>query len=460
MYSLILCGGSGTRLWPLSRKNFPKQFLNLYGENSLIQETYLRMKELTSSEKIYFITNKANFFNVYNQIRNIEKDFNKEQILIEPDSLNTAPALTFAIKHLLENVKINPDEHIIVAPSDHFIINKKDFVKTISNFQNEIKDQIGTIGITPSKPETGFGYIKKGLKTDKSFYKVEEFVEKPNKETAKSYLESGQYVWNSGIYIFSSKTFVRETKKHAPEIYKLLTLDFNQFIENYSKMPNISLDFAISEKSNNIIVCESRFEWSDIGSFDSLAEISEKNKTRHLFLDSKNIFVNSTSDKLIATIGVENLNIIETSDCILVQKQGQAEKVKDIVKELKKRKAKELNDSVIVYRPWGSFEVLIDTPTYKVKKIVVYPGAKLSLQAHHHRAEHWTVVRGMAEVTNGEKKLFLHENESTFIPVLTTHRLQNPGKINIEMIEVQTGNYLEEDDIIRYDDEFGRVDKS
>lgn len=456
MHSIILCGGSGTRLWPLSRKNFPKQFLNLYGDNSLIQETYLRTREIMPKEQIYFITNKVNYFNVFNQIKSIEKNFNKDQIIIEPDSLNTAPALTLAIKTLLEKAKINPDEPIIALPSDHYIVNKEKFIKIITNFGKKLGDYVGTIGITPEKAETGFGYIKKGEKLNETFYQVDQFVEKPNKETAEKYLASENYVWNSGMYLFSARTFVKEIKQHSPEIYKILTLNFEEFIENYSKMPDISIDFAVSEKSDNIVVCESNFGWNDIGSFDSLANITDDKNNKHITLNSKNVYINSTSDKLVATIGVEDLNIIETEDCILIQKQGQAEKVKDVVNILKKENAKELIDSLIVYRPWGYFQSLIDTPTYKVKKIVVYPGSKLSLQAHYHRSEHWTVVRGIAKVTNGDDILHLNENEGTYIPVHTKHRLENPGKIDTELIEVQTGNYLEEDDILRYDDEFGR----
>lgn len=456
MYSLILCGGSGTRLWPLSRKNFPKQFLNLYSDNSLIQETYSRMKLLMPKENIFFITNQANLYNVFNQIKNIDKDFNVEQILIEPISLNTAPAISYAIKHLLEKVKINPNAPIIILPSDHFIGEQDKFLRIIRNALNKIGDHVGTIGITPTKPETGFGYIKKGEKSA-DFYKVLNFVEKPNEDTAKEYLISGQYVWNSGMYIFTPRTFVKELKKHAPDIYNLLLLDYQIFLEKFNMMPDISIDFAISEKSDNIVVFEGNFQWSDIGSFDSLAEIKKDVvNENHIKFNSENVFIHSSSNKLIATIGLNDINIIETNDSILVQKQGQGENVKKIVEILKKKGKKELQDSLIAYRPWGIYEILIDTPTYKVKKIVVYPGAKLSLQAHYHRAEHWVIVKGMAKVTNGERIIHLNENESTFIPAFTTHRLENPGKINIELIEVQTGNYLEEDDIIRYNDDFGR----
>lgn len=455
MYSVILCGGSGTRLWPLSRKSYPKQFLKLYSENSLLQETFLRMQKVMPAENIFFITNKENYYNVFNQIKNVKKDFNKDNVLIEPASLNTAPAISFAIKHLLENVKIDPLSPISFLPSDHYIEDEKLFQYIIKNAMDNVDDQIGTIGITPTKPETGYGYIKKGEKLG-SYYNVLEFVEKPNKETAEIYLKSGGYVWNAGMYIFNSKTFVREIKEHSPEIYNLLVQDFPQFIENFHKMPDTSIDFAISEKSKKVITFEGNFGWNDIGSFDNLSEIKNAKKSKHISFDSKNIYAHSANDRLIVTLGVNDLNIIESNDSILIQRKGESENVKKVVEHLKKNDYHEINDSLVSYRPWGSYEILINTPSYKVKKIVVYPGSKLSLQSHHHRAEHWVVVKGMAKIVNGDNILNLLENESTFIPSLAKHRLENPGKINLEIIEVQTGNYLEEDDITRYDDDYKR----
>jgi mannose-1-phosphate guanylyltransferase/mannose-6-phosphate isomerase len=456
MYSLILCGGSGTRLWPLSRKNYPKQFLNLYNNHSLLQETFLRLREIMPLEKIFFITNKDNYFNVYNQIRELEKNFNQAQVLIEPASLNTMPAITFAVKHLVENVNVDFDEPIFISPSDHYIGKKTEYLKTINQASILLGDFVGTIGIIPTKAETGYGYIKKG-EARSGYFLVDQYVEKPDRAIAEKYLSSGDYVWNSGMYFFSPRTLARELAQYAPEIYALLNEKYSVFIEKFSILPNISIDYAISEKSKKIIVFEGDFGWSDIGSFDSLAEIlREKNNDSLICLDSKNIFSHSVTNKTIVASGVEDLIIIEANDSILVQKMGESEKVKMVVEYLIKNNRPEIEHNMIVHRPWGKYEVLIDQPNHKVKKITVYPCAKLSLQAHYHRAEHWIVIKGTAKIYNKDKEFILGENESTFISAMSKHRLENPGKINLEIIEVQTGNYLEEDDIIRYDDIYNR----
>lgn len=457
MYSIILCGGSGTRLWPLSRKNFPKQFLKLYNNKSLLQETFLRMREITPLEKIFLITNKDNLYNAFNQIKEIEKDFNKQNILVEPASLNTAPAIIFALKYLKEKTNINLSEPIVITPADHYIGDKKSYLNVIKSAVNFVNNNVGTIGITPTNPETGYGYIKKGEKQN-GYYNVLEFKEKPNKLTAKAYIESGNFFWNSGIYIFNINTFINELEKCSPDLYSYFIKNFDIFISEFKKMPSISIDCAISEKSEKMIVFKGDFIWSDIGSFDSLKKTISNNNSKHINIDSRNIFIRSENNRLIATIGVEDLIIIENSDSILIQKNGQGEKVREVVECLKKKNFKESEHSLIVYRPWGKYEILVDTSAHKVKKITVFPGSKLSLQSHYHRAEHWIVVKGIAKIVNGEQNILLQENESTFIPAFAKHRLENPGKINLEMIEVQTGNYLEEDDIIRYDDEYGRLE--
>ncbi len=447
MHSLILCGGSGSRLWPLSRKNFPKQFLKLYSDKSLLQETFLRTKNLMPVENIFLITNQENFFNVYNQISEIEKNFNKKQILIEPLAKNTMPAITLGFKALIHK-KIAPDEAVLILPADHYIKNEEEFLKIINTAKKELGSSIGTIGITPQSPETGFGYIKKSKNKTKNHFSVLEFKEKPNKETAEKYLKSGQYLWNSGMYILSTRAFVLESKKFAPVFYNSLKTNFKEFLKNFKSFPSLSFDVAISEKSNNVIVFEADFGWSDIGSFDNLAQINSS-KNNVLQIESKNIFAHSTGKRLIATIGVQDLNIIETGDSILIHKQGESQKVKNLVNYLKENNYKELKDNIISYQAWGKSEILINTPLYKVKKVSVYPGKEIKMQAHYHRAEHWIVVRGVAEVVNGEEKIILKENQSTFIPALTKHSLKNPGKINTEIIEVQTGNYIEEDDIFK-----------
>lgn len=458
MHAVILCGGSGTRLWPLSRKSFPKQFLNLYSDKSLVQETYLRVRALMPKEHIFFVTNNENLFNVYNQIRDIEPEYAREQILIEPASLNTAPAIALAMKHLMEKRGIAVQEPVVFLPADHYIGNKETFLGVLEAASTKVADAIGTIGIHPVRPDTGYGYIKKGEQGD-GFSRVVEFKEKPDAETAKTYVDSGEYVWNSGMYIFNTRTFFEELAKHSPEIAAAASESMGDFLEKFATLPSLSIDYAVSEKSDKVVVFEGDFEWSDIGSFDSLAEISEKHEsieTRHIEVDSKNVFVHSTSNRLVTTLGVEDLIVIENNDSILIQKRGKSEDVKKVVERLKADGAKELDHQLMGYRPWGKYEVLLDSPTHKVKKISVYPGAKLSLQSHFHRAEHWVVVKGTAKIVNGETETFLSESESTYVPKTHKHRLENPGKEMLEIIEVQTGSYLEEDDIVRYDDVYSR----
>lgn len=457
MYSVILCGGSGTRLWPLSRKNYSKQFLNLYSDNSLIQETFFRMKGIMPTSNIFVVTNKDGYFNVLNQLKEVDKDFNEKQILVEPHSLNTAPAITYAIKHLKDVVKAELNSPVIILPSDHFIGDIETHNKIIKDFGSKIGGYIGTIGITPTKAETGYGYIKKGQFMS-PYHKVDEFKEKPTAEVAKKYLDSGNYVWNSGMYLFAIKTYIEELKKHAPDIYKHFEKSMEMFLADFAKMPSISIDYALSEKSDKVVVYEGDFGWNDIGSFDSLADLnSDKIDGKHIGIDSKNIFIHNESNKVIATIGVDDLSIIDTRDGLLIKKSGRGEDVKRVVDAMKERNMKEVVHNLLVYRPWGKYEVLIDEPTHKVKKITVYPGAKLSLQLHNRRSEHWVVIKGKAGVVNGENYLVLRENESTFIPVKTKHRLENKNEELLEIIEVQVGDYLEEDDIVRFDDDYNRA---
>ena len=461
MYSVILCGGSGTRLWPLSRANFPKQFLQLYSDKSLLQETFLRMQKIMPTENIFFITNKENYFNVVNQIKDICENFDVTRVITEPASLNTAPSIALAVKYLKENIKIDRTDPIIFLPSDHFIKNNDEYLNLLKTAFANVGDNIGTIGITPTEPVTGFGYIHVGTghcpdnSKEIKYFNVLEFKEKPNKTTAQKYVESQEYLWNSGMYIFNTQTFAEELKNYAPDIYTLYEKNYQDFLDHFNELNEISIDHAISEKSKKVIVFEGDFGWSDIGSFDSLAEIN-KSEPRSIKINSENIFIQSANNRLITTVGVSDLNIVDTGDSILVQKKGMGEDVKKIVAQLKQEKAKELESSLIGYRPWGKYEILIDTPTYKVKKITVYPQAKLSLQTHKRRAEHWIIVNGTANIVNGEKEIELQENESTYIPVNTLHRLENKQKINLEIIEVQTGDYLEEDDIVRYDDVYNR----
>ena len=349
MYGVILCGGSGTRLWPLSRKNFPKQFLKLYSDKSLLQETYLRVREVIPKEHIYFVTNNANASHVLDQIREIESEFSANQIIIEPGSLNTAPAMALAVKYLLSQRKANPEEKVLFLPADHYIGNRGAYVATLNAALEHVGDNIGTIGIEPSKPETGYGYIRKGEKKE-NYYKVLKFCEKPSLEGAEEYLRSGEYVWNSGMYLFRIDTFLQETEKYAPEIAALMKENvWERFLEKFVDLPSISFDYAVSEKSNRVVVFEGNFGWNDIGSFDSLAEMSGSEfPTRHIGIDSKNIFVHSVDNRLITTIGVEDLVVIDSGDSILIHKRGRAEDVKKIVEKLKENGPNEFGDHKLV----------------------------------------------------------------------------------------------------------------
>lgn len=343
MYSVILCGGSGTRLWPLSRRNYPKQFLKLYSEHSLLQETYLRMRKLMPMDRIFFITNQEGYPNVLEQIHEIDRDYEASQVIIEPKSLNTAPAMACAVKYLLSEKGVDPKEHILFLPSDHYIGNVESYLATLKTTFDTVGDHIATIGIRAIAPETGYGYIRKG-EQEGEYFQVSQFCEKPEKSLAEEYIRSGEYVWNSGMYLMRLGTFLDETKAYAESIAACLDGSWGDFVEGFGTLPNISFDYAVSEKSDRVIVYEGDFGWSDIGSFDSLAEISDGTpaETRHIEIDSKNVFVHSANDRLIATIGVEDIAIIETADSILVYRRGRAEEVKKIVERLKESGAKEV----------------------------------------------------------------------------------------------------------------------
>ncbi|TXH01456.1 MAG: mannose-1-phosphate guanylyltransferase [Candidatus Moraniibacteriota bacterium] len=345
MYALILCGGSGTRLWPLSRRNYAKQFLKLYSDQSLLQETYLRARKLTGKDKIFFVTNKNGYVNVLEQIQAIEPEFEPSNIIIEPTSLNTAPALACAVKYLLDRKGVQRQEQIVSFHADHYIRDTEEYVALLQVALEQLGDHIGTIGIEPTKPETGYGYIRKG-KQQGEYFMVAEFCEKPPLERAKEYLASGQYVWNSGMYLFSVQTFLGEIEKYAPEISSLMQKDWEGFLDGFSSLPAVSIDNAVSEKSDRVIVFPGNFGWSDIGSFDSLADLGQSGfLTRHISIDDKNVLVHSEGDKLIATIGLEDVVVVEAGDSILVYKRGRAEEVKKVVEKLKEGGAKEIDRS-------------------------------------------------------------------------------------------------------------------
>ncbi len=342
-YAVILCGGSGTRLWPMSRKDFPKQFLQLYGEKSLLQETYLRVREMFPPGRIFFVTNQENAGHVFGQIRELEQEFPEHQVIVEPAARNTAPAIALAMKYLVERVRIDADDQVLFLPSDHYIGKKDEYVRVVEKALNTKEDRIGTIGIVPTKPETGYGYIRKGEERADGSFSVLAFKEKPDKATAEHYVASGEYLWNSGMYFFNARTFFEELSSYAPEIARYCEDDFETLLKNYASVPAVSVDYALSEKSKRVVVFAGDFGWSDIGSFDSLADTTLHNPAaRHIGIDSKNIYTYSSENRLIATIGVEDLIVVETKGSILICKRGRSEDVRKVVEKLKENEEKEL----------------------------------------------------------------------------------------------------------------------
>lgn len=465
MKAIILAGGSGIRLWPLSRKNYPKQFLKLNSNKSLLQQTVERLLQSIPLEDIIVMTNNDYKFHVMSDLNSLAltSAFN---IILEPAGRNTAPAIALAIKYCIDKLGCSEDEVIFVSPSDHIIKPVERFIEYVRKAEETAKQgRIITFGIKPDRPQTGYGYIKteghgSGVR-GMDFFEVERFIEKPDAETAKKYVDEGCYFWNSGMFTFKISVIIDEFKRHAPEIHKMLDMSFDEMLSGFCKMPDISIDYAVMERSDKTAMLPLDIYWNDIGSWDSLYESMERDKNGNaasgdvVTIDTKNTLI--LGDKrLISTIGLDNTLIVETEDAVLIAKRGEAQKVRDIVNILKKDSRKEIDEHITTYRPWGSYTVLEEGLRYKIKRIVVNPLERLSLQMHYHRSEHWVVVKGAAKVTIGEREILIHENESAYVPKSTLHRLENPGKIPLEIIEVQNGEYVGEDDIERFNDKYGR----
>lgn len=462
MYGIILAGGSGSRLWPLSRELYPKQLLNIISDKSLLQSTYERMANCMPDENIISITNTKHASNVKMQIGELTE---KPIILSEPVAKNTAPAIALAVKYITQTT--GKDDVILVVPSDHLIKDNEKFLSTVKKGEKLAEEgYIVTFGIQPDYPETGYGYINTSEPLDFG-YKVKEFVEKPDLKTAEKYLAAGTYFWNSGIFMFKASVMMGEFEKYAPEIFKIEeAVDFTKandipFVE-FDKMPSISIDYAIMEKSDKIALLKLESDWNDLGSWQSIYDVSNKDENNNVFVGhvidegSKNSFVYASS-KLVTTIGLEDTIIVETEDAVLACKKDKAQDVKKIFETLKKQNDNTHLIHKTVFRPWGFYTVIAQGNGFQTKIIHVNPGQKLSLQSHNHRSEHWVILNGTAKVILEGKELTLSPGHSVDIPVKAIHSLQNPFKEDVEVIEVQKGDILLEEDIIRYEDMYGRV---
>lgn len=462
MKVVILAGGKGTRLWPLSRGAFPKQFLHFGDKTSLLQKTILRFSGRYSKENILIVTNQLYYHLVKHQCSELFPGYDFT-ILLEPESKNTAPAIALAAKYMIEKMGSSLEEVFLVSSSDHVIHPEEQFLDSVHLGEEIAKHgSIVTFGIHPHSPETGYGYIKYKSDEHVKSFAVERFVEKPNVDLAKEYVLSGEYLWNSGIFMFELKSFFDQLSVHAPQLYSLMSVTFEEALSTFSACPDISIDYALMEKASNVKVIPLHISWSDVGSWDSVYDTLDKDENSNVKIgnvvdvDTKNCLIFG-GKRLISTLGLEDLIVVETDDALLISKKGHSQKVKMLVDRLVKTQRKESSEHVTSHRPWGSYTILDEGHRYKIKKIAVAPGQRLSLQMHYHRSEHWVVVKGTAKVTVGEKELVIHENESIYIPKSETHRLENPGKVPLELIEVQVGEYVGEDDIVRFQDDYSRV---
>ena len=474
---VILSGGSGTRLWPLSRAMHPKQLLSLVSDATMIQDTVSRLNGIRFLAQPIVVCNEEHRFMIAEQMREI--NIVPSAIILEPFGRNTAPAVAIsalkAVKIANEiDGSIADDAVILVLPADHVIQNTEAFHQAVDiGYKAALNNKLVTFGIIPNSPETGYGYIKAGLEVDgnSAVCEVDQFIEKPDKQTAESYIEQGSYYWNSGMFMFKASEYLKELEQHNNEMLRVSKmaletgasdLDFIRLNkEVFEKCPSDSIDYAVMEKTSKAVVVPVDIGWNDIGSWTALWEVGKNDQHGNVshgdvcVIDTENSYIHS-ENRLVSVVGVKDHIIVETPDAVLVAHKDAAQNVKKIVDELKTTHREEALVPHKVYRPWGTYECIDSEDRFLAKRIMVNPGARLSLQLHHHRAEHWIVVKGTAKVTCGDKEFILAENESTYIPLGEKHRLENNGKIPLEIIEVQTGSYLGEDDIVRFDDVYGR----
>jgi mannose-1-phosphate guanylyltransferase/mannose-6-phosphate isomerase len=457
---IILAGGSGTRLFPMSRKCFPKQFLQIAGKKSLLAQTIERFLGKVEPKDIVIVSNEAYQFYVKDIL--VEEGAQEASIILEPSGRNTAPAIALACQYCKEKLQAADDEVVFVAPSDHIVEPKEQFIKLVNRAEEiAASGKIVTLGVIPDKPETGYGYINAGEGLSVGGYKVSAFKEKPTKAVAESYLKAGNYFWNAGMFVFSIKTMENELSTYNPEIINITKQGFDSAANNFASMPDISIDYAVAEKSEKMAVLPFNIYWNDIGSWDALCETLDTDESDNAIngdvelLDCDNTMAISNS-RMVVGIGLKDLSIVETPDVILVTKKGDSQKVKKVFEKLQLAERKETAENITMFRPWGSYTILTEGEGFKVKRIVVKPGGRLSLQLHHHRSEHWTVVSGEATITNGSEVTVCKANEGVYIPIENKHRLENLTTEDVVIIEVQVGKYLGEDDIERFDDVYGR----
>jgi len=468
MKPVVLAGGSGSRLWPKSRAALPKQFLSLTSDSTMLQDTLTRLNG-TNAESPVFICNDAHRFLVAEQLR--KKDIAHDGILLEPVGRNTAPAIALAALHATQDGK---DPVLLVLAADHLIKDESAFHDAIVKAEALAEQgKLVTFGIVPDQPHTGYGYIKAGAALNNGF-EVADFVEKPELETAKQYVESGDFFWNSGMFMFKASRYIEELRKFNPEMLEVCRqaieteahdLDFIRVdAEVFATCPDDSIDYAVMEKTDSAAMVPLDAGWSDVGSWTSLWETSEKDTNGNVCIgdtileNTKNSYINA-EQRLVSVIGLNDVIVVETKDAVMVAHKDDAQSIKNVVNKLKAEKRPEFEFHREVFRPWGSYDSIDSGARFQVKRITVKPGEKLSVQMHHHRAEHWIVVSGSANVTIDDNTQLVTENESVYIPIGAVHALENPGKIPLELIEVQSGAYLGEDDIVRFSDRYGRVEK-
>lgn len=452
MFTIILAGGSGTRLFPLSRTTYPKQFIPLIDNESLFQKSVKRALLHSKPGEVYIITNKKHEYLVKDQLEQLDTECN---ILLEPCGKNTLPAITNAVSEIQ---KREQTATVLVLPSDQLIDDGEGYTSAVKSAANLAKEYLVAFGIIPTSPHTGYGYILPGKLLEEG-NEISKFVEKPDIQTAEKYVREG-YLWNSGMYCFSVDVFMTELRKHAPEVANAFTRTIS---EAYDATPAISIDYGLMEKTKKSAVVSLNAEWSDLGSFDALYAVQRKDsqgnvvKGEYITPDGQNNLIIS-DDRLIATIGLSDIAVIDTTDALLICPKNQSQRVSEITTLLKETGDKRADLHTTVHRPWGQYTILLKGQTYLIKRLTIHPGSRLSLQYHHHRSEHWVIVSGTAEVTNDENTFFVRTGESTFIPAGVKHRLANPGLIPLEVIEVQNGELLTEEDIVRIDDDFHRDD--